>query len=335
MKTQFQMLEWSLNLSSSLNEQIPDWVFDSMKTQDGNLPEIIFLNEVVTANDSCRKLLEQIEEEKYRIICSNNNHGNQVAIALSSDFKIKNIVYQVPYVQTYYAPDFLHVEAEYNGTLYNFVALRIRVGSHKSKDPEEYKNRYIQFQCYKHYISKLTNVISAGDFNNSRIIGNEEGLFEQSQKIYEDGNFLQRFYNYQKIRHEIESFTTDKKILTPENGSLYTSANKEEKRENLSSIGLKPYRNKTTNEIVFLHPRIDKNNFKIDHFVISESIPVLSNPYYDWRFLQNFINQKSPVSVKPKDYFYIDSESGEVTDNVKIGYPDHAQLRATISLIEK
>ena len=76
MKTQFQMLEWSLNLSSNLEAQIPKWVYSSIKFQDSNLPEIIFLNEVVTANDSCRKLLEQIEEEKYRVICSNNNHGN-------------------------------------------------------------------------------------------------------------------------------------------------------------------------------------------------------------------------------------------------------------------
>lgn len=306
MKTQFQMLEWSLNLSSSLNERIPNWVFDSMKTQDGNLPQIIFLNEVVTANDYCRELLKQIEEKKYRVICSNNNHGNQVAIALSSDFKIKNIVYQIPYVQTYYAPDFLHVEAEYNGTLYNFVAVRIRIGSHKSKDPEEYKHRYIQFQCYKHYISKLTNVISAGDFNNSRIIGNEEGLFEQSQKMYEDGDYLQRFYNYQMICNEVYKESGG-------NLKLYTPT------EMVSSIGIW---NEYTKK--FEIPNATKVNNKYDHIVLSNTI-LFGNENkrccYDWGFYSNLTKEDTYVYEK-KMY-------------IKKGCPDHAQLRATISLIEK
>lgn len=306
MKTQFQVLEWSLNLYSNLEAQIPKWVFSSIKSQDSNLPEIIFLNEVVTANDSCRKLLEQIEEEKYRVICSNNNHGNQVAIALSSDFKIKNIVYQIPYVQTYYVPDFLHVEAEYNGTLYNFVALRIRVGSHKSKEPVEYKHRNIQFQCYKHYISKLTNVISAGDFNNSRIIGNEKGLFEQSQKIYEDRDCLQRFYNYQMICNEVYKESGGKlKLYTPE--------------EMVSSIGIW---NENTKK--FEIPNATLVNNKYDHIVLSNTI-IFANENkrccYDWGFYSNLTKEDTYVYEK-KTY-------------IKKGCPDHAQLRVTISLGRK
>lgn len=319
-----KIMEWSLNLSSSLVATIPNnWVLDSMKIKDigenkKTFPDITFLNEVVLCNDSCKELIRAFENEGFRVICSNNNHGNQVAIALNGDFKIKNIVYQVPYIKTYYSPDFLHVEAEYDGIVYNIVALRIRINS-KTTD-EEYKHRNIQFQCYKNYISKLTNVISAGDFNHARILGNEDDISEKSQIIYREKQVSQRFYNYQMIKNEIETHMIDKKsVWTPKNNSKYTSANGKNKTANLSSVGIKLYKD------VFKYPCIyAKNNFKIDHFVVSESIGGFSEPYYDWNFLQKFLGENNSA----KDYFCKIKNKLQV----KTGYPDHGMLIADITI---
>ncbi len=336
------ILEWSLNLSSSLTAEIPDWVFPSMrikrKSTTQPLPDIIFLNEVVSDNPYCRKLLCDIEAENYQVICSNNIHGNQVAIALNNekfcDVKKDDIVRKLPNTDENNLPDFLNVKAKFKETKieYNIIAVRIIIDSKKSGTIEEHIRRYVQFEHYKNYISKLDNVISAGDFNHARILGEETYEFEKVAPIYsgceewngEKAFRKQIYYNYQMIRDEIECPILYLKMETPINGMLYN-----EKEQPYSSIGI--WKDRDNN---LQPPSIweKTSNKKIDHIVTSKNIEVVIKEY-DWCFLKE--NGLTP------DTYFCKGKNGEFKKNksgnyiINKGFPDHAQLRATIELPDK
>lgn len=307
-----KLMEWSLNLSSSRDKKVSDFVIPTIINglDEERKPDVVFLMESVKENS---KWQEQVKELKkyYNIFESYNFKGNSIMIAVRNNIAVDGVVGKIPGVAFNNSPNFLHVIIKIHGVKYNLIGVRIKIGTRKSKNDlkadtlrkneQDYKDRKKQFDIFNNYLSDIENAIVMGDFNNPRILGDEEADYNTNVEDIYWGNAewdgkkeikLSRFYNYQMIRSCLdEGF----KLITPkgEQGSI----------GRINKKVLKSY-----------------EDSKLDHLIVSRDIRILeSKLVYEWKPIKDNLGK------------YKFNERGEVEK----GYPDHAILYAEIDLESK
>src|SRR5699024_3221318 len=115
-------------------------------------------------------------------------------------------------------PDLYEVLVSVNGEDIHVIGTRIRIDWKKSHDEDrairlaEQKKRAEQFLRLIEHIKHIKNVIVLGDFNNSRILEDEnETNLEKIDNIYGDKDSIK--YNYQKMCATIIEKTNKKFLL--------------------------------------------------------------------------------------------------------------------------
>ncbi|MGN0538953.1 MAG: endonuclease/exonuclease/phosphatase family protein [Candidatus Fimenecus sp.] len=201
-------------------------------------------------------------------------------------------------------PDFYEVKVRVNSKEISVIGTRIRIDYYKarSKDDneriDEQKQRFEQYSnLIIEHIAKLKNdVIMLGDFNNSRILGDEIKInIKDIDKIYSGLDSIE--YNFQKIRAFAINETHNKL-------SLYTP------KGDKSSIGaFWDFKNKKAKSPV----SNSEQKHKYDH-LITNFVP--EKLEYNWDFLK----------------LYDDIKYFNANGTIKRGYPDHAILLAVIKI---
>ena len=193
----------------------------------------------------------------------------------------------------------MEVKLRINREELSIIGTRIVIESSKIMDDSEHKQRFEQFLNLIEYVKNIENAIVLGDFNNSKIHGNEmETNKKLIQDIYKD--FVQKEHNLQKLRaHVIEK--TDNRF------SLYTESRQ------VPCIGASwdSSKNKA------MPPMGNKNlGQKYDHLITNFKS---KNVVYNWDFLNSYTKE----------------EFGSSASTIKRGVPDHSILVAEILLNKK
>lgn len=201
-------------------------------------------------------------------------------------------------------PDFYEVKVRINSQTISVIGTRIRIdcrkanSSNKKERISEHRQRFEQYSNLVEYISQLDNVIVLGDFNNSRILSNENEIDEAIiSNIYRGKDSIE--HNFQKMRLFLQK-KTDRKF------SLYTAVG------DRSSVGA--YWDIAQKRATPPHQNECFKN-KYDHILTNFC---LQKAEYNWDFL-NFYNLAQFAS----------------DGKIAAGYPDHAILIAEIKLSKK
>jgi exonuclease III len=249
------IMEWNINQRANYaeNKNIPSVVINKIKDINA---DIIVLTEFFKV-ENYKDFISDLEEEDYTVFLDPRKAGknkNQILIAISNKIDISNggQLKWLPNDINGTNPNFLQVEAKYNNQPLIIIGTRIRWhGSSNGKlTKQTFKKRKKEFEYLINHLKKLKetkskNIMILGDFNNARIIGDENILYDETtiDELYK--NVLQRSYNYHCLKREFHEigFNTH----TPKSGT---------------SIG----------------------NFKIDHLIVSNHINLLRidyDPNYD------------------------------------------------------
>jgi len=188
--------------------------------KSASVPDIVVLTEFVAARN-WKNVKSTLEEKQYLVFTSSYEQGkNGVLIALKKNFvtdstpsgKIKPMENE--------KPDFLQVKTMFNGIAIAIVGVRVRVRDSSSKDydaKEDYKERKLQIDALnKHlqeHLQDVENTILVGDFNNSRICGDENKSYKEVKEEYR-GLDTYDTYNYHMLKEALSQHT----IATPEKG---------------------------------------------------------------------------------------------------------------------
>lgn len=202
------------------------------------------------------------------------------------------------------SPDFYEIKVRINSKEISVVGTRIRIDYHKanSKNNEkerisEQNQRFKQYTKLIEYIATIKNdIVMLGDFNNSRILGDETELKDEKiNKTYSGKDSIE--YNFQKIRAFAINETHNKL-------SLYTPDG------NVSSVGAFWDSKSEKAESPISNP---KQKHKYDHLITSFVPEKLD---YKWDFIK----------------LYDDIKYFTAKGKIKRGYPDHAILLAIINI---
>lgn len=197
------------------------------------------------------------------------------------------------------APDFFEVKVKFRSDIISIIGTRIRIGNvNGNKGIQEQKQRFLQYRNLVDYISEKENIILVGDFNNSRILGNEdESKIKKINEIYYDKDSKE--HNFQKMRYYLTEKCSEKLLLHTPSGLL-------------SSIGAiwnseKKGAIQPKEDIKFIN--------KYDHLITNFSSNNIECLEYQWDFLK----------------FY-NSDVFSTQNQIKPGFPDHAILFVRINL---
>lgn len=297
------IIEWNLNARTGFpNYVIPTNLISNVLLR-GTPDVFVFTEFVQTTGWFDLKLLL---ENKYDIWVSPYVCGkNGICIGIRKD---RGIVFVETKNEDYVfnnssnAPDFFEVKVKFLSDIISIIGTRIRIGNaNGNKGIQEQRQRFEQYQNLVDYISKKKNekIILVGDFNNSRILGNEsESKIENIDKIY-DGKDSKE-YNFQKMSYYIKEKGVEELLLHTPSGLL-------------SSIGAtwNPKKNEA------IQPEGDEHFIhKYDHLITNFSLNNIECLGYRWDFLK----------------FYNSEVFSPQNNKIKPGFPDHAILFAKINL---
>ena len=293
-------MEWNINARSTyLGYCMPINLIANQVLEKN--PKIFVLTEFV---HTCGwSDLKSILSEKYNIYVSPYRRQNGICIGIRKDSGIK---YKGDKTYNFTdGPDLYEVLVNVNGEDIHVIGTRIRIDWKKSHDEDrairlaEQEKRAEQFLRLIEHIKHIKNVIVLGDFNNSRILEDEnETNLEKIDNIYGDKDSIK--YNYQKMCATIIEKTNKKFLLHTAEG-------------NVSSVGARWCKEKRK----ALHPiENERQRHKYDHVICNSNWEV--DVDYKWNFLE----------------FYSD-EQFDKGGKIKVGYPDHAILLAEIILSQK
>lgn len=198
-------------------------------------------------------------------------------------------------------PDFHEVRVRVNGKELSVIGTRVQIdlkAADRRNDDRvrhsEQMQRFEQFQRLSAYIATLDNVVVVGDFNNSRIRGDEnETDTKRVGDIYRELDSL--YYNYQKIRATVERDTAGR-------CSLCTAV------DGLASVGAQWGRADKGKAYRALPPKEGRS--KYDHIIANAQWEVRAE--YHWDFLDAY------------------DEAQFEKGKIRAGFPDHAVLLATV-----
>lgn len=301
---QLVVIEWSLNAQTGFNGYIMPvkLIADQILTHN---PHIFIFTEFVKSAVGWIEL-KSILEETYMVyespyMAHKKENGIVIGIRRNCGFEILDIkTKDIIFNSSQNAPNFLEVNLRINREELSIIGTRIVIESSKIMDDSEHKQRFEQFSNLIEYVKNIENAIVLGDFNNSKIHGDE---METNKKLIQDiyKEFVQKDYNLQMLRaHVIEE--TDNRF------SLYTESRQ------VPCIGASWDSRK--NKAI---PPMGKKNLghKYDHLITN--FKSKNNVVYNWDFLKSYTKE----------------EFGSSASTIKRGVPDHSILVAEILLNKK
>ncbi len=248
------IMEWNINQRSNYggSTSIPNVIVKKIKDIKA---DIIVLTEFFKV-EKYKEFISNLEEENYTVFLDPRKaekNKNQILIAISNKIDISNggKIKWLPNNISGSNPNFLQVEVKYNNEPLIIIGTRIRWhgNSNGKLTKQTFEKRKKEFEYLINHLKKLKemkskNILILGDFNNARILGDENILYDENaiDELYK--NVLQRSFNYHILKREFHEigFNTH----TPKAGT---------------SIGI----------------------FKIDHLIVSNNI-MLSKIDYDPNF---------------------------------------------------
>ncbi len=292
-------LEWNVNARTGYeNYIVPVTLIANEIIQ--KQPHIFVLTEFVCAAGWVD--LKHILEKEYDIYESPYiPHQNGICIGIKKNVGIVYFGETNQIINTRnknFTPDFYEIKVKINNKVVSIIGTRIKIDCKKANSKiekerhDEQKDRFKQFEQLLEYIISLDNVLLLGDFNNSRIIGDEEEI--DTLKIYQYyENKDSIYYNFQKIRQHVYKKSSNKIHVHKPTGLM-------------SSVGAF-WNGKTAMPPIENLAQIHKYDHIITNFkVIDESV------VYEWDFLAN--------------YTFENFEYRGNNSIIKAGFPDHAML---------
>ncbi len=258
-------------------------------------PDIFVLTEFVQAG-GWLDLKEILAREYDLSISPYQPHQNGICIGIRKDSGIACVRENAHTFDG--GPDFHEVVVRINGKPVSVIGTRIRIGADSEKIAEQ-KQRFEQFLRLVEHIAPLENVLVLGDFNNSRILGDEHET--DAKKIacaYEGKASL--YHNFQKMQAALMEKTGGKFSLRTAEGPMPSVGAFWDGR-NRKAIAPKPN---------------EKLKNKYDHLIMNTDLDVQAVKY-EWNFVESYGREKF--------------EDGEDPD-IRAGFPDHAILLAEIDL---
>lgn len=293
---------WNINQRSS-GQEIPPFV--SKEIIKANNADIVVLTEFISATNEIRI---QNVHEFFNIETDDNNlrkkydcyynidrkDDNGILIAIKKDFAKKKDIRRISKIEKINSmrteqPNFLQLDIVIDGELMSIIGTRTRVTG--------YVERREQILSLIEHINTLTyeKIIVAGDFNNSKICGDEN-------KRYAD---VRENYHYTSMKTISDLFDTYNYHILKDDFYNYAGMD-------VSTPKSEP--NKPTWSWVDKY----RNKYKQDH-IISRGVNVSATEYV-W----DFVNKDNGYSGKnPQDY-----------KSSLVGYPDHAILTANVELLD-
>lgn len=293
------VMEWNINGrsgSTPLGHCIPVNLIANEVLEKG--PDIFVLTEF--AQTAGWLDLKAILSRQYELFTSPYRpHQNGICIGVRKRGDIKCLGERT--LDFPAGPDFHEVRVRVNGKEISVIGTRIQIDSEAAKRRNgdrvrhsEQMQRFEQFQRLSAYIATLDNVVVVGDFNNSRIRGDEnETDTKRIGDIYKELDSL--YYNYQKIRATVEKDTAGR-------CSLYTAV------DGPASVGAQWGRMDAGSAYRALPPK--EGCFKYDHIITNTRWEVSAE--YHWDFLGAY------------------AEAQFEKGRIRAGLPDHAVLLATV-----
>ncbi|QSX04782.1 hypothetical protein JYG23_08685 [Sedimentibacter sp. zth1] len=299
------IFEWNINARTGSHNYIIPVNLIANEIFDKN-PHIFVLTEFVKSIGWCD--LKNILEKRYFVFESSYYpHQNGICIGVKKEcgielVKMENEIKNPDTGKDF--PDFYEIKIKIKSEEISVIGTRIRIDCKKSNSSNrqerllEQSQRFEQYKQLTRYIKTIDNVIVVGDFNNSRILGNEVENEKTIEEIYKDKDSIE--HNFQKIRNFVYK-ESGQKI------SLYTATG------NLSSIGAK------CTECEAEEP--EKNEYFINKYDHLLSNYFTKDIEYKWDFLRFY---------KGKEFFV--KNPNKKNWEIAKGYPDHAVLIAKILL---
>lgn len=289
------VMEWNINARSARQPGYCIPVNLIANTILGKCPHIFVLTEFVQAGGWLD--LKAILSETYDVYTSPYQpRQNGICIGIRRDSGITYLGGQARDFPD--GPDFYEARVRINGEDVSVIGARIRIGS--GSNPAEYQQRFAQFSRLIEHIKPLESVIVLGDFNNARILGDED---ETDRKKIDEAyrGKDSRTHNYQKMRAAVTAETGGKLLLSTAEGDA-------------ASVGARWVYAPKEGRYRALPPKQDKTQkHKYDHIITNSHWQVKAE--YNWDFL---------------DFYGL--EQFEKDNKIKAAYPDHAFLLAGITL---
>lgn len=267
-----KILGWNINQRLGTGGKIPHFVATEIINKT---PDIVVITEFFRG-EGWEELKSTLEEEGYKLYYEKTpiKKKNEVLIAIKERKNL--IIAQEAVTETVLGknkkPNFLQVGIEYNNKPLTVIGVRILPDG-------DYQKRKEQLDSLTDYVKGKKNILIIGDFNNSKICGNETLSYEEVREEYhltkrKEVSLLYDTYNYHILKDQFkhEGFT----IATP-TGNVCSWVDKY------------------------------KNEYKLDHIFAKELN--VHNAQYKW----DFISQKNGHgTLKSDDY---KSENAGVPDH--------------------
>lgn len=293
---ELNLVEWNLNFGSDKQADVAPFVKEHLHQAD-----ILVFTETICERENTAFWNEL--EKQYELFVSeniaNNSYGNKIVVAIKRDLQgleIKQVYMSEEVKDLNGFPDIIHLTITYRNQKHHLLGVRIRIGGETADD--DYKSRYNQFEKLVNHMASLENVILVGDFNNGMIKADSTISYEAAKKYYEyaydNGKRIKnplRFYNFHLMKEKLGE------------GYSFTETFGEE-----SSWGLRLF-----NGI------LNFGQIKNDQ-IIAKNIHIKEKKY-SWGFVRS--NSCTYSDMLEKNAF-------KRGNKILHGYPDHAQLLATI-----
>lgn len=173
--------------------------------------DIIKLNEFYRLQDY-NEFEGQIKSWGYDTFITPAQEGNNgIFIAVSKEYKPKLNMNEF---YTYNLPNMLIIAVEFENKEVQLIGVRLFGG---------YENKELQLRNLINIISKFDNVIVGGDFNNGRIYGKQEELYNMKQirTLYKGKSHIN--YNYHTIKLTLNENNFE--MITPTKGISFPYKN--------------------------------------------------------------------------------------------------------------
>lgn len=189
-------------------------------------PHIFILTEFVKALGWLD--LKLILEEKYYVYASPFfSHQNGICIGIREEcgIEVMGLGSEIRNLSSCLnTPDFYEVKVRVNSQIISIIGTRIKIDCRKaqSEDEEvqlsEHRQRFEQYTSLIKYIAQLDNgVIALGDFNNSRILFDENETDEEViNEFYDDKVSIEHSEQFRSDGKEIVAGVPDHAILRAE-----------------------------------------------------------------------------------------------------------------------
>jgi len=227
MEDELKLIHWNINGRSGYSSAyaIPPFITNEIIDGVGKGAGVIVLTEfVITAG--WHHLVSALERFYFVATSPYVSKQNGVLIAVRKDLiqekSIPRVTSDLITTQNE-KPNFLQVEFVCRGVNLTIIGTRVRVGSALKADYQDRKTQIVALREHLGRVSVSTdNVIVVGDFNNSRICGDERKSYDEVREEYHfrnDGGVSDLYdtYNYHILKQTLD-------CLTP----VYTTPSKED-----------------------------------------------------------------------------------------------------------